>query len=280
LGTIMTQQAKADLFRQLHNGPDVLVLPNAWDVASARIFEQAGYRAIATTSAGIAAVLGYPDGQRISRSLMVEAVERIAHGVALPVTADMEAGYGATVEVVADTARAVLAAGAIGMNFEDATDRPDAPLMDIASQVERIRAIRAVAAEKGIALVLNARTDVYLLGIGDPESRFEEAVRRANDYRQAGADCLFIPGVSDAATIGRLVKAIGGPINILAVSGTPPIAELARLGVARVSLGSGPMRATLALVRRIARELMEQGTYTAFTESAIPYAEVNRLFER
>jgi len=273
----MTQQAKAAVFRQLHQGPDILVLPNAWDVASARIFALAGFRAIATTSAGIAAALGYPDGRRIPRSEMIAVVERIARNVSLPVTADMEAGYGTTVAEVADTAQAVLAAGAVGMNFEDGTGHADAPLADISVQVEKIRAIREVAAAKGIPLVLNARTDVYLRAVGDPQSRFEHTVSRANAYRQAGADCLFIPGVSDAATIARLVHAINGPINILAVAGTPPIPELARLGVARVSMGSGPMRATLGLVRRIAQELLEQGTYIAFTEIAIPYAEVNHL---
>jgi len=275
-----TQRDKAEQFRQMHNGPQPLVLPNAWDVASARIFEQAGYRAIATTSAGIAASLGYPDGQRVSRGAMIEVVERIARGVEVPVTADMEAGYGATVEDVAGTARAVIAAGAIGMNLEDATGQADSPLADVSVQVEKIRAIRQVAASKGVELVLNARTDVYLLGLGDPEYRFGEAVRRLNAYREAGADCLFVPGVSDATTIGQLVGAIHGPVNVLAGRGTPSVAELARLGVARVSVGSGPMRATLALLRRIAHELAEQGTYTAFADSALPYDEVNRLFER
>lgn len=276
----MTQKAKAELFQQLHHGPDILVLPNAWDVVSARIFELAGFPAIATTSAGIAAALGYPDGQRISRREMLEVVQRIAHGVALPVTADMEAGYGNTPEAVAETARSVLDAGAIGMNFEDKAGQADAPLADMALQVAKIQAIREVAASRGIPFVLNARTDVFLAAVGEPESRLAHAIQRANAYRQAGADCLFIPGVRDSATIAQLAREINGPINILAVPGTPPIAELARLGVARVSVGSGPMRATLALVRRIAQELKEHGTYAAFTEATISHGEVNRLFER
>jgi 2-methylisocitrate lyase-like PEP mutase family enzyme len=165
----------------------------------------------------------------------------------------------------------------VGLNLEDTPGAADAsPLADVAVQVEKIRAIRAVAAERGIPLVLNARTDVYLRAVGDPGGRFEETVRRLRAYREAGADCLFVPGVRDAATIGRLVSAVDGPLNILAVDGTPPIAELARLGVARVSVGSGSMRTT---VRRIAVELRDYGTYTAFTLDALSHTDVRRLLE-
>jgi len=266
---------KAGRFRKLHQGPDILVLPNAWDAATARIFATAGFPAIASTSAGVAYAAGYPDGRGISRTEMVEAVRRIAAAVAVPVTADMEAGYGDTVEAAEATAEGVLAAGAIGLNLEDGYE---GRLLAVADQAARLRAVRRVADEAGVPLVINARTDVYLRQVGAPETRFEEAVRRANTYREAGADCLFVPGVSDSETLGRLVEAIHGPINILAVAGTPPVSELQRLGVARVSTGSGPMRATLSLLGRIASEL-GTGSYDLFTKGVISHADVNKLME-
>lgn len=275
-----TQRNKAERLRELHHGPTILILPNAWDVASARIVANAGFPAIATTSAGVAAVLGYADGQRISRDEMLSMVERIAAAVDLPVTADMEAGYGDTPADAAATAEGVIAAGAVGLNLEDTLSGTSDALAPLQAQVEKIAAIRAVGAARGVPLVLNARTDVYLLGIGAPEGRFDEAVTRLNAYRQAGADCLFIPGVRDAATIGRLVAAIDGPVNILTGPGAPPVAELERLGVARASIGSAGMRATLGLMRRITAELRDQGSYDSLAEGAMSFAEVNALFER
>jgi 2-methylisocitrate lyase-like PEP mutase family enzyme len=265
------QKAKTDAFRDLHQGK-ILILPNAWDVASARIVEQAGFKAIATTSAGIAFTLGYPDGQRISREEMLAVVGRIATGVDLPVTADVEAAYGDRPEDAARTARDVLTAGAVGMNLEDATGDPQHPLLDLALQFERVKAVRE------LPIVLNARTDVYLLEVGAPEERYDQALRRLAAFRDAGADCVFVPGLRDAATIGRLVKDLRCPVNILAGPGSPPVPELQKLGVARVSVGSAAMRATLGLLRRIANELNSAGTY-ATLEGAIPFADVNRMME-
>jgi len=273
----ITQQARAEALRALHHGPSPLILPNAWDVVGARLFEEAGFRAIGTTSAGIAATLGYPDGERAPREEMLAVVGRIARAVAIPVTADIEAGYGDMPAEVARTARAVIAAGAVGVNLEDGTGDPERPLADSATQVAKIRAIREVAAAAGVPLVLNARTDVYWLAVGDADGRFAATVERLRTYRAAGADCLFVPGVGDGEIIGRLVRAVEGPFNVLAGAGTPAVAELGRLGVRRVSTGSAPLRATLGLVRRIADELLRQGTYTGMTTDAIPYVEVNQL---
>ncbi|MDE3135615.1 MAG: isocitrate lyase/phosphoenolpyruvate mutase family protein [Acidobacteriota bacterium] len=267
---------KAERLRALHAGPRILVLCNVWDAASARIVEEVGFPALATTSAGIANSLGYADGQRISRTEMAEAVARITRAVAVPVTADMEAGYGPTPESAAETARAAIAAGAVGMNLEDALEERN--FIDINLQCDRVRAAREAGEQAGVPLVINARTDVYLAGIGSPAEQFAEAIRRANAYREAGADCLFLPGATDAAVIARLVREVNGPINILAGPPTPPVGELERMGVRRVSMGSGPMRATMALMQRIARELAESGAYTSFTRGAISYAEANRLF--
>ena len=273
-----TQKDKVVQFRSLHSGSPILVLPNAWDAASARIFEQAGFPAIATTSSGVAASLGYADGQRISRDMMVEATERIVKAVSCPVSADIEAGYGDTIEEVLQTVRAIINAGAVGINIEDSTRGRDRSLVEVSFQVELLKAIREMAQSIDMPLVINARTDVFLLAIGDPSGRIEQAVLRGNTYRQAGADCIFPIGLSDASTIVALVQAINGPINILASATTPSIPELAQLGVARVSLASGPMRAVLGYLSLIANELREHGTYTNMTKSAISGAEFRYLF--
>jgi 2-methylisocitrate lyase-like PEP mutase family enzyme len=273
------QRDRAARFLALHAGPSILLLPNAWDAASARLVEEAGFPAVATTSAGVAFSLGFPDREQAPITLVLEAVGRIVRAVRVPVTADIEAGFGETAEEVARNCRAVLEAGAVGINLEDRSREPGR-LSDIAAASERIQAVKEAASRAGGALVVNARTDVFLGSIGEPGKRFDEAVRRSNAYRRAGADCLFVPGVSDEETIARLVEAIDGPLNILAVAGTPPVSRLSSLGVARLSLGSGPMRATLGLLRRIARELVETGTYDALTSGAIPYDEANRLFTR
>lgn len=278
--TAATQQEKATQLRALHAGPGVLVVGSAWDPQSAIVFEREGFTAIATSSAGIAFSLGYPDGQRIPRDEMLAAVARITRVTSLPVSADIEAGYGTTPRAVSETCRGVLEAGAVGVNLEDATDDPAAPLAPRDLQAEKIRAVRAMADECGVALVINARTDVFLLKVGAEQTRLDEAVRRLNAYRDAGADCLFAPGVADRTTIARLVREVAGPLNILATTGTPPIDELAALGVRRVSQGSGPARAALATTRHVARELKSRGTYDAYTAHAIAYADANRLFER
>ncbi len=277
---IRTQAEKAELFRKMHGGPRILALPNAWDVASARILEEAGYPAIATSSAGVAFSLGYPDGQRVSRDQMLEVVGRIARSVRVPVTADLEAGYGATVKDMVETAKAMIAAGAIGMNLEDVTGGDESSHVGLPLQVEKIRAIRETASSAGVPLVLNARTDIYLMPIGEAATRFERTVERLRAYRQAGADCVFAPGVSDRDTITELVKAIGAPLNILVSPGCPSLAELEKMGVARASAGSAVMRATLGLVRRIATEWMESGTYNSLFDGAVPFAELNRMMGR
>jgi 2-methylisocitrate lyase-like PEP mutase family enzyme len=269
-----SQATKANRFRDLHRGPKILVLPNAWDVASARILENAGVAAIATTSAGVAFTLGYPDGQRISREEMLEVVARIAAKVQVPVTADVEAGYGNRPEDAALTARAVIEAGAVGLNLEDHTD--DRQLVDLPLQLEKIAAVRETSRKMGIPLVLNARTDVYLLEVGQPESRFGETVKRLAAFREAGADCLFAPGIRRLEVISRLVRELQHPVNILAGSGSPSIPELQKSGVARVSLGSSVMRATLGLVLRIAQELQTSGTYNSL-DGAPAHTEVNKL---
>ena len=275
-----SQAQKAVLLKKLHHGPKILVLANAWDAISARIVEEIGFPAVATTSAGVAATLGYPDGQRVSRDEMLEAVARIARAVQIPVTADMEAGYGTTPTEMAETARELIAVGAVGLNLEDMTGDDESSQVDLPLQVERIRAIREASAAADVPLVINARTDIYLMPIGPAETRFERTVERLRAYARAGADCVFAPAVKDAETIARLVKAVEAPLNILLMPGAPNLNELEKLGVTRASIGSGLMRATLGTTRKIAKAMFERRDDWALFAEAVPYAEVNRLLGR
>lgn len=270
------QAKKAKAFLAMHKAGPVVLLPNVWDAASARIVEEAAYPALATTSAGVAFAQGFPDGQKIPVERMISAIAVIVAAVNVPVTADVEAGYGQKPEDAARTARLVIEVGAVGMNFEDATGEPDHPLTDLRLQLERIRAIREVAQNLGIKLVLNARTDVYLAQVGDPAKRYDESLRRLAAYRDAGADCVFVPGLSDAETTRRIVADLQCPVNILAAAGSLSVRELADLGVRRVSLGSGPMRATLGLLRQLAQEVQSRGTYSLLN-GAPPHPEINKL---
>ena len=276
----MTQHDLAERFQRLHarDAGSILVLPNAWDVATARVVEEAGARAIATTSAGIAWAYGYPDGQKISREEMLAAVARIARAVRIPVTADVERGYGAgTPADVAETARGVIAAGAVGMNLEDAPGRDGAPMLDAEAHADRIAAARQAADAVGLPLFVNARTDTYLRKVGADESaRFDETIRRARLYVEAGADGIFVP-LAPNDVIGRLAAAIDAPLNVIAGPGSPTLPELQALGVRRASLGPHLARAALAQVRRAAVEVLGPGTYEALREQ-IGSPELNGMF--
>lgn len=272
------QAKKAKNFYMRHKEKNILVLPNAWDASSARIFEQAGFCAIGTTSAGIAYSLGYAEPERISREEMLLSIKRIVEAVSLPVSADIEAGYATTAEGVAETVKLVIKAGAVGVNIEDSPGVQGNKLLETEHQIERLQAAREAAHSFDFPFIINARTDIYLFNIGDPNQQLAQVVERANQYLTAGADCVFIPGVGDPGIITNLVNNIHGPINILANPNVPSTFELQQMGVRRVSTGSGPMRATLAVIRHIADELMTNVTYKNFTVNSIPYHEVNKLF--
>jgi 2-methylisocitrate lyase-like PEP mutase family enzyme len=261
---------KSEKLRALHHGPEVLVLPNAWDCASARIFEELDFPAIATTSAGVSFSLGYADGQNIPGKEMLAAVARIAHSVNVPVTADLEGGYGD----IAETAAGLLESGAVGLNLEDILGHGPESLASIEKQVNRIAAVRKTG-----AVVINARTDLYLMQIGYESTRFARACDRLKAYRDAGADCLFIPGITTEDLIARFVEALQFPINILAVAGTPPVARLKELGVARVSVGSGMMRSAMGHTRRIAESLKATGAFDKMLEGSVSFVEANALFD-
>jgi 2-methylisocitrate lyase-like PEP mutase family enzyme len=252
------QKVKAEQLCRLHHGPSMLVLPNAWDAASARIFELAGFPAVATTSSGVAAALGYRDGQQIGRDLLVEATARITRVVACPVSADVEAGYGESIAEIAHTVQCVIEAGAVGINIEDSVPWEGKQLADISYQVELIQALKELGQSLDIPLVINARTDVFIRAVGEPESRVERAAERAEAYLRAGADCVYPIGSLPSQVIAQLVKAIPGPINVLVGASSPPLAELASLGVARVTFGGGLMRAVLGRLQALASELLDQ----------------------
>jgi 2-methylisocitrate lyase-like PEP mutase family enzyme len=271
--------AKARAFKELHQGPDILLMPNAWNAGSARILAAAGFAAVGTTSAGMAFSLGRPDYEgRLSRAETIEELGRIAAAVEIPVSADLESGYGPGPEDVAETIREAIAAGAVGGSIEDYTGDPDAPLFEPALAAERIRAARAAADESGLDFTLTGRAECYLVDHPEP---FAESVRRANLYRAAGADCLYVPGVRHAETIAGLVREIDGPLNVVVgLAGEPlTLAQLQDLGVRRVSIGGSLARATFGLIRRAAEEMSRDGTF-GFSQDAIPDAEMSAFFGR
>ncbi|MFI6406800.1 isocitrate lyase/phosphoenolpyruvate mutase family protein [Streptomyces sp. NPDC050548] len=266
---------RALAFRALHVPGRPLVLPNAWDAASARIVEEAGAAAVATTSAGLAWALGVADGDRLDLDRSMAAVARITSTVAVPVSADIESGFAKDPAGVADTVRAVLAAGAVGVNIEDALYGGEGVLRPVAEQAERIAAAREAADAEGVPLFVNARIDTFLRGAGGVDATLE----RAAAFRVAGADGIFVPGAVEPGTVQELADGIDGPLNVLVGPGAPPVAELAALGVARVSAGSSVALAAYAVVRRAARELLDTGTYDAVV-GGLGYGELNSLLEQ
>jgi 2-methylisocitrate lyase-like PEP mutase family enzyme len=281
----MTQAQKASRLLELHHGDSPLVLINAWDAASAAMVEHCGLPAIATSSAAVANAMGYADGQHLPWGQMLEVVGRIARAVRVPVTADIEAGFSADVKQLESSIAQIIAAGAVGVNLEDAlpghTDR--GPLYPLAEQVSRIQAARRAAETLGIHLVINARVDAYWQSGVQPDEALRNTLERGKAYLEAGGDCVFVPGLRNPDHrnpdhIRTVVEHLRAPVNVLAGPGVPSIPELAKLGVKRVSYGSGPHRAAMGLLRRMADEAKTSGTYNALTTDAVPYAEINGLF--
>lgn len=273
----MTQAERPGHFRELHNRRP-LILPNAWDAGSACVIEAAGAPAIATTSAGTSWSFGRADGQKLRREEMLQVIGNIVECVSVPVSADMESGYGSgSSKDVSETVQALISLGVVGINIEDSPGHDGQTLLVPEEQAERIRIARQTAMSMGGDLVINARTDVYLFQVGDLKARFPAVVERARLYRQAGADCVFVPGIIDISIIVELVKAIEAPLNIMAMPGAPSAKQLGEIGVARVSVGPWIAQAALAAAQRSACELVEQGTYTSL-EASLPFAELNRTF--
>jgi 2-methylisocitrate lyase-like PEP mutase family enzyme len=271
------QKQLSEAFRKMHQGPPLLLLPNAWDAMSARLFEAAGFPAVATTSGGLAWALGFPDGEHAPWSEVVAATGRIVRTVRVPVTADIEGGYGETPEQVARSVTEIIRAGVVGINLEDSTALSDLPIRSMEDSVARIQAARQAAQAAGVPILINARIDLYLKSVGDEETRFTEAVRRGKAYMAAGADCLFPFGLSDLKIIAELVKALNVPINIVGRAGGAGVAELGRLGVARISTASGPSLVVMSLIKQIAEELRTKGQFDVL-KSSMKRLDVQQLF--
>ncbi len=267
--------ARAEKLQALIDADETLVLPNVWDVAGARIVAEQGYPVIATSSAGIAWSLGCPDGEVISRDDMLFMIKKIAASVDLPVTADMEAGYGEAPESVADTVIATLDAGAVGANIEDSSSQlAGHPLLDYDLSVARIRAAKKAADDYGVPFVINARTDGFFGGRGDDV--FDDAVRRCNAYLEEGAGCVFVPFVRDRETMEKLVAAIDGPVNFLANPAAPDLSQMQEMGVARVSIGGLFSLLIYTQVREACEEMKASGTLNWGKDNII-HPEMNKL---
>ena len=277
------QKEKADTFLKYHQDKEILVLLNTWDIGSSKLIEACGFKAIATTSMGIAASLGYPDCQIIQLSEMIDAVKGIVNGVKVPVTVDFEAGFGKNLNEIIDSVKKIIETGIVGINIEDSIDL-NPVLIDELEFCERISAIRALSDSLGFHLVINARTDSFYTSSASPQEKLSESIKRGNKYREAGADCIFVQPVWDKETISTLVKEINAPVNILSnpanVAGLPPpVRELQDLGVARLSLGSSMLKATLALTKKVADELLENGTYNILLDTLTPLPDTAMAYK-
>jgi 2-methylisocitrate lyase-like PEP mutase family enzyme len=265
------QRARAAQFRELHAGGRLLILANAWDAGSARLIESCGAPAIATTSAGLAWSRGHPDGDALPPALLVAALREIARVISVPLSADVEAGYADEPAAVAETVMAVVGAGAVGINLEDAGGPPDL-------LCAKIEAIRAAAAAAGADVFVNARTDVYLRRLVPPERMQGETLARIARYRAAGADGIFVPRASAPDALRALVAAADPlPLNVLAGPGVPAAAELRALGVRRLSAGSGIARLALGTTAGIARRFLAEGRSEDLEGEGPEYAAMNAL---
>jgi 2-methylisocitrate lyase-like PEP mutase family enzyme len=266
--TITAANAKSWRLRELVRAPEILVMPGAYDVLSALLFAQMGFKAIQGTSGGIAAALGYPDGEAMSRDLTVEVTGQIAQAVSLPVNADAERGYGDE-HTIGETVRALVAAGVAGMNLEDgAGGKPGGArgLVDMDEQLRKINAVMETKRALGSEFFLNARVDALMVMTEDPKKALDEAIRRGNAYAEAGGDCIFFMHAVSRDVIGRLVKEVKAPVSVLAGPQHPSVTELQDLGVARVSYGSAFLKAAIGATRRLAQEIQHQGTITALKD--------------
>ena len=273
---MVTQSEKAESFRSLHHQARPLILPNAWDVPSARSFEDAGFPAVATSSAGLMVSHGFRDGQEMPRKEFLRATGAIAKALDVPLSADIVAGYGRGSAGVAATVRQVLDVGAVGINLED-MDPARGTLVPVSVQVRKIQKVREVGDAAGVPIVINARTDAFRHAAQGARAGLEEAIRRAIRYRDAGADCLYPMGLTDGPAIEEFVRAVEFPTNVMVRKGLPPLVELERIGVKRISFGPSASYATMGFLRRIGEEVLKRGSFDLLLDGAISFEELNRL---
>ena len=264
-------------FKQLHESDNTFIMANAWDPGSAIILEEAGFACIGTTSAGIAYSHGVPDSEgKLPFDTALDETRRIVDAVSVPVSMDSENLYAESLDEVTPNMKRIVASGVAGASIEDNSGDPDNPLYEVELAVDRVRAAREACSNQDRPFILTARAECYLVGHEKP---FHESVKRVNRYREAGADCLYVPGIRDIATIRNLVNEVDGPINVvMGLAGTPiSVAELEDAGVKRISIGGSLARSALGLVRRAAREMLVDGTFT-FSGGQIPDPELCKLF--
>ena len=274
--SMSSQIEKAEKFRSLHNRKRILVLPNAWDVPSARVFEDEGFPAVATSSAGMMVSIGFPDGESIGPGEFLSAVRRIARVLTVPLSADIVGGFGHNPIEVGRMVTKVVAAGAVGINIEDFVHQTGR-LLPVEKQLVKLRQLKKLSSSLETQFVINARTDAYRFGEGDEESKFEEAVRRARAYRDVGVDCVYPMGLTTRASITSFVKALDFPVNVMVRKGLPSVGELEKIGVARVSFGPSASYAAMGLLKHASREVLGKGTYHKLVEGAITFDELNAL---
>ena len=258
-------------FHALHAGPDVLVLPNAWDAASAAMMQDAGAKAVATSSAAVAWARGYADGDNLPVPVLLDVISGMARVLSVPLTADIEGGFTDDLETLTQTVSAVIGAGAVGINLEDGTRDPDL-------HARKVEAAREAGVRSGVPLFINARIDVYLKGLADGEAALAETLRRAKLYGEAGASGIFAPGPIDEALIGRLAAGISLPLNVMGRTGAPTAARLSDLGVRRLSSATGPFRAAYGVLNRTVAAFLETGDSNAFTEAGEGMPDLNKRF--
>jgi 2-methylisocitrate lyase-like PEP mutase family enzyme len=267
----MDQKTKAEAFGALHHGGNILILPNAWDAASAAIMEDAGAKAVATSSAAVAWAHGYPDGDALPLPKLLSTIETVARVVSVPVTADIEGGYTDDLGQLAETIKAVIAAGAVGINLEDGARAPDL-------HARKIEAARKAADDAGVPLFINARIDVYLKRLAEGHAAYTETIQRASKYAAAGASGIFVPGPSDNDLIGRLADEIRLPLNIMLLPTLAPAERLQALGVRRVSSGGAPFRAAYARLAKAAAAYLADGDPAAFANDPDGLGNLNKRF--
>lgn len=273
--SIAHQADLAKSFLARHRAPPALVLPNAWDGLSARLFVAAGFDALATTSGGVAWALGYPDGKSTPWPEVVAATARIVRCAQVPVTADIEAGYGATPADVAAHVREIIQTEIVGINLEDGLHGPMRTTEDAAA---RVRAAREAARQAGVPIVINARCDIFHLQYGEEKTRFDATVERCKAYLAAGADCVYPFGLRDAPTIAAFVKAVDAPVNITGRAGMPDAAALEKIGVARITIASAPTLVAMSSIQKLATELRATGGFDTLAAS-LRHPDAQKLFQ-
>ena len=272
-----TQVDRARSLRDMHDRAQILLLPNAWDAGSARLFEQRGFAAVATTSGGMAWSLGYQDGEHVPLTEVLAVVARMTRVCSVPVTVDFESGYGATPQAVAASVRAVIEVGAAGINLEDGTPG-HGPMRSLDAAAARIAAARYAATEAGVPLVINARVDLWMHdGAHDATARMDEAVQRARAYLIAGADCIYPIGLNDLAALAAFVRAVDAPVNVAAGPTMPSLPELARMGVARVTTATRLTTLAFGAVDHAVAEVLTTGRFDSLA-SAFTYSDAQQLF--